>query len=75
MDLKELKGDLLNWLEEVEDGAILQQVQAIKEGDDWWNQISDTERKAIDSGLKQLDNGQSYTHEEVMSRVRSRFDQ
>jgi len=73
MDLQELKGDLLNWLEEVDDDGILQQIQAIKDGDDWWNQISNKERESINAGLKDLENGKSYTHQEVMAKIRAKF--
>jgi predicted transcriptional regulator len=35
---------------------------------DWWDEISSQQKKAIDKGLKQLDNGEGIPHEEVMKK-------
>mgnify|MGYP001011496613 CR=1 FL=1 len=35
---------------------------------DWWDEISTEQKKAIDKGLKQLDNGEGIPHEEVMKK-------
>jgi predicted transcriptional regulator len=35
---------------------------------DWWDEINGEQRKAIDKGLKQLDNGEGIPHEEVMKK-------
>ncbi len=39
---------------------------------DWWNEISHEQKKAIDKGLKQLNNGEGIPHEEVTIKRRMR---
>lgn len=35
---------------------------------DWWDEISPAQQRAIDKGLKQLDNGEGIPHKEVMKK-------
>jgi hypothetical protein len=37
---------------------------------DFWDELSEAEKKAINEGLKQLDSGQSYTYDEVRNKIR-----
>ena len=34
--------------------------------DDWWDEISEEQQKAIDKGIAQLDNGEGIPHKDVM---------
>jgi predicted transcriptional regulator len=36
--------------------------------DDWWDEISKEQKKAIDKGLAQLDSGEGIPHKEVMKK-------
>jgi predicted transcriptional regulator len=36
--------------------------------DDWWDEISKEQKKAIDKGLAQLDRGEGIPHKEVMKK-------
>jgi hypothetical protein len=38
------------------------------QGNDWWNEISDEHRKAIDKGISQLDDGEGVPHKEVLKK-------
>ncbi len=40
---------------------------------DWWDELSDCEKSAIDSGIKQLDEGKGMTHEDVIERYPKYF--
>ncbi|MDP2452905.1 MULTISPECIES: hypothetical protein [unclassified Kaistella] len=33
---------------------------------DWWNELSDAEKKSIETGLKDIEEGRVISHEEVM---------
>ena len=33
---------------------------------DWWNQLSDSEKNSIEMGLKDIEEGRVISHEEVM---------
>lgn len=41
----------------------------MKEVQDWWENISDQEKLAIDKGITQLDNGESISHESLKSEI------
>ena len=70
MDIQSLKLDLIQWLTELKDVNTLKQLSAIKEGSDWWDEISDEER----SGLAELDKGEGIPHERVMQKVREKYN-
>jgi len=36
--------------------------------DDWWDEISQEQQKAIDKGITQLDKGEGIPHKEVMKK-------
>lgn len=38
-------------------------------------ELSETHLAAINKGIKQIDNGEYYTHEEVMSKLKSKYPQ
>jgi hypothetical protein len=74
MDIQATKIDLIHWLTELQDPDILQQLNVIKGGQDWWDEISEEERLAIDEGIGELDRGEGIPHEEVMKKVRDMFN-
>jgi predicted transcriptional regulator len=74
-NIEALKIDLIHWLTELKDVEILKQLQAIKEGRDWWEEIGQAERQAIEEGLAQLERGETIPHEQVKEKIRSRFKQ
>lgn len=41
-----------------------------KEEADWWSEISDEEKRDIEAGLEQIENGKVLTHEQVMRNPR-----
>lgn len=76
MDVQSLKIDLIRWLTELKDVKILEQLKNIKESqnNDWWDEISEEERRAIEEGIDQADHGKLIPHDEVMKRIRGKFD-
>jgi hypothetical protein len=70
----EIKNYLHKLIVETDDESILSKVQAyfttLKSNDvDWWDTIPDQEKKAIDIGLQQLENGEGIPHEEVKRKA------
>jgi predicted transcriptional regulator len=70
----EIKNNLHKLIVETDDEIILSKVQAYfttlkGKNVDWWNTISDQEKKAINIGLQQLENGEGIPHEKVKSKV------
>ena len=70
----EIKNYLHKLIDETDDGSILSKVQAYfttlkSKNVDWWDTIPDQEKKAINIGLQQLENGEGIPHEEVKRKV------
>lgn len=74
MDIQATKIDLIHWLTELQDPEILEQLSAIKSGQDWWVEISEEERQAIDIGIAELDRGEGIPHGDVMKMVQEKFN-
>ena len=78
MSTAKLKSNLHRLIVETDDKDILSQVeaffQALIQGQDWWDVISDEERRMIELGKRQIDNGQGISHEQVKAQVRKLFD-
>ncbi|NTW31643.1 MAG: hypothetical protein HGB12_03300 [Bacteroidetes bacterium] len=74
MDTAELKSNLHKLIVETDDISVLSKIQAYistlkSKKIDWWDDISNMEKKAIESGLKQLDNGEGVSDEVVNKKV------
>ena len=72
--IAEIKNYLHKLVVETDDENILGKVQAYfttlkSENVDWWDVIPDHEKKVIDIGLQQLENGEGIPHEEVKRKV------
>ena len=65
--IQDVKLDLIKWLSNLEDFALINKILAIKnkEQKDWWNTLSDIEKDAIEKGIKDADAGNLTEHEEV----------
>ena len=72
MDIQAEKIRLIEWLAGLNDTKILSEFISLKKKKemDWWDEISAEERKEIEEGLKQADNGELIPHEEVMSKYK-----
>ncbi|UPQ78216.1 hypothetical protein M0M57_11345 [Flavobacterium azooxidireducens] len=58
------KLELIQWLSTVEDSSLIKKIMELrkKETSDWWNSISDQEKKSIDLGLKDAEEGKLNSH-------------
>ena len=70
----EIKDYLHKLIVETDDINILSKVQAYfttlkSKNVDWWDMISDQEKEAINTGLKQLKNGEGISHKEVKTKA------
>lgn len=74
----DIKNQLHKLIVETDDETILTKVQAyfttLKEKNiDWWDMISDQEKKDIKKGLQQLENGEGIPNEQVKRKVDKLF--
>ena len=62
--LSNKKIELIQWLSTIEDVSILNKIMDLrkKESKDWWNSISENEKKSIEVGLKDAEEGKLNEH-------------
>ena len=72
MDIQAEKIRLIEWLAGLNDTKTLSEFISfkMKKEVDGWEEISAGERKEIEEGLRQADNGELIPHEEVMSKYK-----
>jgi predicted transcriptional regulator len=70
MDIQAEKLNLIKWLTEVKEPSVIERFIALKNDQqgDWWDKVDDDEKAEIEEGLTQADNGEVFSHEEVMSK-------
>ena len=69
MNIEAEKQNLFQWIQELNDENILTEILDLKNK----NQTSDFENKIIQSGLNDVLNGNTSTHEEVKKRFEAKF--
>ncbi len=74
MNLQSEKKNLIKWISEIEDESTIEHIKIFREnyknGKDWWNGISESERKGIDEGLKDFEEGRTVSYGEVKEEVK-----
>lgn len=63
---------LIQWLSSIEDITIIEKLIDFRkrEDNDWWDEISETEKNSIEKGIKQADNNELEPH----SRARKLYE-
>ena len=77
MDLKEKKQVLIRLIINTEKPALLAKVEAVlkkEKANDWWNQLSDTEKEELEKGIAEADSGQLIPYDQVMRELRAKYD-
>ncbi|RCS28215.1 hypothetical protein DUT90_01130 [Polaribacter sp. WD7] len=67
VNIQKAKIDLIQWLTTIEDSSVIQKIMELRntENKDWWNEISDIEKKSIELGISDADNGNLKPHSEA----------
>ena len=73
MDLQTEKLNIIRWLTTINDQNIISKFLSLKKQEekntDWWEELSDTDRQAIDEGLK----GLSSSYEEIRETLKKQY--
>ncbi|MCK5907472.1 MAG: hypothetical protein KAG37_07765 [Flavobacteriales bacterium] len=73
MDIQLEKYMLMEWLIGLKDETIISRIKSIKEGNtsinEWGDDVSETEISLIKAGIKDVQEGNVHTHEEVMREI------
>ncbi len=67
--------ELVEWVKNLEDAYILQQIKDLKmnEKNEFETNISDPEKAAIDQALESYQKGKFHTHREVQESIKKKF--
>ena len=70
MDIQAEKLNLIRWILNIEEPAVLKNLIALKNNieTDWWDLIDDEEKAEIEEGLAQADRGEGITYEQAMAK-------
>jgi len=67
-----IKLELIDWLTNLEDDETIEYLKIVKDSrsvdDDWWNDLSDSQKQGIERGLEDIDNGRTTPHEDIKER-------
>lgn len=67
-----IKLELIEWLTKLEDDETIQYLKIVKDSKstehDWWEDLSENEKKGIERGLKDIEAGRVVSHDEVKSK-------
>ena len=78
MDIQLEKYKLMEWLIHLKDESVISKLKTLKSNtttsSDWADTISDTEQLMIKAGLKDLEKGNTFTHEQVMKEINDIYD-
>ncbi len=73
MSVLELKNELHRLVVNTEDEIILENVRAyflnLTSQEDWWDTLSEPQQSLVHDSIRQLDNGQTSTHQAVRERI------
>lgn len=74
MNLQSEKQSLIKWISELEDESVIQDIKIFREncknGKDWWIDLSEEEKRGIDEGLKDLEEGREVPYEVVREKYK-----
>ncbi len=76
MNLHAKKLELVQLILNTEKPTVLAKVEAVfkkEKSADWWDEISEGERAAVEKSLAEADRGELIPHEEVMKEVRAKY--
>ncbi len=67
INLQNKKIELIQWLSTLNDKFLIDKLMKLREKEkiDWWNKISAAEKKSIEKGIKDTDNGNLTSHSNV----------
>ena len=77
MDIQTEKQNLMEWISKLEDKSIIKDLKFLRDNfakeKDWWDDLSEAEKKGIEEGLRDIEEGRTYTYEQVKDEVKKWF--
>jgi len=66
-NIQNIKIDIIQWITTLEDDSLIQKIIDLRQTHnlDWWKEISETEKRSIQKGIVDADNGKLKPHSEA----------
>lgn len=78
MDIQLEKYKLIEWLTNLKDESVISKLNSFKNSisssSNWADDVSKTEKLLINAGLKDIEEGNTFTHEQVMEKIKEIYD-
>ncbi len=68
MDISTKKYQLIEWITNISDSNLTDRLMKIAQETDWWDELSEVERKSINKGLKDIEENRVFEHFEVQTK-------
>ena len=67
LELRNKKIKIINWLESTENSTLIEKIFELTkaEDSDWWEKVSELEKKSIEEGILDADQGKLKLHSEA----------
>jgi hypothetical protein len=72
MNIQAQKLSIIEWLLKIQDEKVLTQIENLKAGTDFWNELTEPEKEEIDKGIEELDRGEKHNYEAIVSSHRKK---
>ncbi len=76
MDIQTLKLDLIERIVKSENASILIKIKKLfqpEKTDDWWEELPREVQNSITEGLNDVDTGNIFTHEQIISEAKQKY--
>ncbi|TXD51561.1 MULTISPECIES: hypothetical protein [unclassified Polaribacter] len=77
MNIQIEKNQLIQQIMELQDSSVIKKMRDFlskeTKNNDWYNSLSSSEKESIAKGLKDLDNGNTISHEDVIASVKNKI--
>ena len=67
-----IKLELIEWLSKLDDNETIEYLKIVKDSrsanNDWWDDLSESQKAGIERGLNDIKNGRTISHDEVKDK-------
>ncbi len=72
MGQEAIKLELIEWLTKLDDNETIEYLKIVKDSkstsNDWWNDLTENQKRGITRGLKDIEQGKTFSHDEIKNR-------
>ncbi len=76
MDIQLEKYKLLEWLIGLKDEVVISKIKDLKENTEgeWSKGVSDIEKLFVEAGLKDIDEGNTFSHDQILNEISKMYN-